>query len=125
MNGQVVYEVVGGKARYDGRTLAEWVPDVIDDLIAACDPLRIVLFGSLARGDDGPDSDIDIVVVLPEIDPATRHEIMTKLQLAVRAPVPVDIFPTDPQEYDRRKDVVGSILYWPAREGRVVHERAA
>lgn len=125
MNGQVVYEVVGGKARYNGRTLAEWVPDVIDDLIAACDPLRIVLFGSLARGDDGPDSDIDIVVVLPKIDPATRHEVMTKLQLAVSAPVPVDIFPTDSREYDRRKDVVGSILYWPAREGRVVHERAA
>lgn len=51
--------VVDGKARYEGRTRADWVPEVVGRIVAALDPQRIVLFGSVASGDDGPDSDID------------------------------------------------------------------
>lgn len=122
---QVTVAVVDGKARYDGQTLAEWVPTVITDLVAACDPLQVILFGSVARGEDGPDSDLDVLVVLPEIDRARRHELVARLRRAVTAPVPVDVFVTDPSEIERRRDVIGSLLYWPLREGRVVHGRAA
>lgn len=58
-------EVVDGKVRYNGRTLAEWVPSVVRDIVAACDPLQVIAFGSVALGEDGPDSDIDVLVVLP------------------------------------------------------------
>ena len=122
---QVAVEVVDGKARYDGRTLSEWVPTVIDDLVAACDPLQVILFGSVARGEDGPDSDIDVLVVLPEVDRARRHELVARLRRAITAPVPADVFVTDPSEIERRRNVIGSLLYWPLREGRVVHGRAA
>lgn len=122
---QAVVEVIDGKARYDGRTLAEWVPTVIADLVAICDPLQVILFGSVARGEDGPDSDIDVLVVLPHVDRAQRHEVVARLRRAVTAPVPVDVFVTDPSEIERRGDVIGSLLYWPLREGRVVHGRAA
>jgi predicted nucleotidyltransferase len=114
--------VVDGKIRYDGRTLAEWVPDIVVDLLAACDPLRIILYGSVARGDDGPDSDVDILVVLPHVDPAERHALMGRLRGAITATVPIDVVVTDPNEIDRRRDVVGSMLYWPLREGKVVHD---
>ena len=117
--------IVDGKARYDGRTLAEWMPTVIADLVEACDPLQVILFGSVARGEDGPDSDLDVLVVLPEIDRARRHELVARLRRVVTAPVPVDVFVTDPSEIERRRDVIGSLLYWPLREGRVVHGRAA
>lgn len=122
---QVVVEVVDGRARYDGRTLDEWVPTIIDELVSACDPLQVILFGSVARGEDGPDSDIDVLVVLPNVDRARRHEVVARLRRAVTAPVPVDVFVTDPSEIERRRDVIGSLLYWPLREGRVVHGRAA
>lgn len=118
-------EVVDGRVRYDGRTLAEWVPTVIDDLVTACDPLQVILFGSVARGEDGPDSDIDVLVVLPKVDRARRHELVARLRRAITAPVPADVFVTDPSEIERRRDVIGSLLYWPLREGRVVHGRAA
>ncbi len=116
---------MNGRAIVGGRRLDEWVPEVVADLVAAFDPLRIVLMGSVARGDDGPDSDIDFVVVMPHVVPERRHELMADMQLAVRAPVAVDILPTDPDELERRKDVIGSFLYWPSREGKVVYERAA
>ena len=122
---QVAVEVIDGKARYDGRTLVEWVPTVIADLVAACHPVQVILFGSVARGEDGPDSDIDVLVVLPEVDRARRHDVVARLRRAVTAPVPVDVFVTDPSEIERRRNVIGSLLYWPLREGRVVHGRAA
>ncbi|MGH2733702.1 MAG: nucleotidyltransferase domain-containing protein [Actinomycetota bacterium] len=118
-------EVVEGKVRYGGQTLAEWVPHVVADLVAAADPLQIILFGSVARGDDGPESDIDILVVLPTVDRATRHELMGDLRAAITAVVPIDVLVTDPREIERRRDVIGSMLYWPLREGRIVHERPA
>ncbi|HEX2038614.1 MAG TPA: nucleotidyltransferase domain-containing protein [Acidimicrobiales bacterium] len=122
---QVTVELADGKALYDGRTLADWVPTVIADLVAACDPVQVILFGSVARGEDGPDSDIDVLVVLSDVDRATRHELVARLRRAITAPVPVDVFLTDPAEIERRRDVIGSLLYWPVREGRVVHGRAA
>jgi predicted nucleotidyltransferase len=122
---QVSVEVVEGRVRYDGRTLADWMPTVIADLVAACDPVQVILFGSVARGEDGPDSDLDVLVVLPEVDRARRHQLVARLRRAVTAPVPVDVFVTDPSEIERRRDVIGSLLYWPLREGRVVHGRAA
>lgn len=49
--------------RYAGRTLAEWLPAIVARVAERFDPERIVLFGSLARGDAGLDSDIDLLVV--------------------------------------------------------------
>lgn len=120
-----VCEVVDGKIRYDGRSLSEWVPHVVAQLLAASEPLKIVLFGSVARGDDGLDSDLDLLVVLPAVEPARRPQLMADLRAAISARVPVDVFVTDPEELERRKDVIGSLVYWPVREGVVVYERAA
>jgi predicted nucleotidyltransferase len=48
----------------------------------ADDPVKIVLFGSRARGDAGPDSDFDFLVV--ERDPRNRHDEMVRLGRALR-----------------------------------------
>jgi len=120
---QVTIDDVGGKACYNGRTLAEWAPEAVRDVVTAFDPLQVILFGSVERGDDGPDSDLDFLVVLPAVDQPHRHELMAALRCAIAAPVPVDVFVTDPVEIERRGGVIGSFLYWPLREGRVVYER--
>jgi predicted nucleotidyltransferase len=121
----VTYEVRDGKARYDGRTLAEWAPDVVDAVVGACDPEQVLLFGSVARGDDGPDSDLDLMVVLSSIDYTRRHELEAKLYAALGGTLPVQVFVTDRRECERRRDVLGSMHYWPLREGRVVYARAS
>ncbi len=121
----VAYEVRDGKATYDGRTLAEWVPEIVEQIVRVSDPERVVLFGSVARGDDGPDSDIDIMVVLRSIDYSERRELGARIRHVTPALVPTQIFVTDTRECTRRRDVIGSMHYWPLREGRVVYERAA
>ena len=40
--------------------------ELVRRIVAAVGPLRIVLFGSAARGDMGPDSDLDVLVVMPD-----------------------------------------------------------
>src|ERR1700730_16010756 len=43
--------------------------EMVRRLVEVYSPLRIYLFGSKARGDDGPDSDYDLLVVLPDDAP--------------------------------------------------------
>lgn len=119
-----LYGVVDGKATYEGRVLAEWLPEIVEEVVAAADPERVLLFGSVERGDDGPDSDIDLMVVLPTLDYDRRRELTAALRARLTTTAPVQLFLTDERECVRRRDVVGSMHYVPLREGRVLYERA-
>ena len=46
--------------------LAEIVPDMTRRIVEAVHPVRVILFGSAARGQMGPDSDLDVLVVMPD-----------------------------------------------------------
>lgn len=111
-----------GRRPLEGAELREAVPAVVADIVAAAQPVRVILFGSVARGEEGPDSDLDFLVVLDHLDPAERARLMGRIRFAIDVLAPIDIYVTDLEEFDRRKDVNGSMLYWPAREGRVVYE---
>lgn len=117
--------VVFDEGRWNGRTLREWLPEVVDDIVRAVDPIKVILFGSVARGEEGPDSDLDLLVVLDTVDPDAKPQLMGEIRRAIQAPVPVNVFVTDPEEVERRRDVVGSLHYWPLREGQAVYERSA
>lgn len=86
-------------------------------------PEQIILFGSQARGDAGPDSDVDLLVVMDFQGP--KLDMMVKLRGALPAStLPVDILVTTPADFAWRKDYVGTIE-WPAfREGKVLYARA-
>lgn len=86
--------------------------------------MEIILFGSVARGDDGPDSDIDLLVVLASVAKSDKHERMTELRNAIAAPVPVDVLVTDPAELAARGDLPG-LLRIARREGQVRYARPA
>lgn len=108
-----------------GKTLREWLPVAVDDVVREVAPLRIVLFGSVARVDEAPDSDLDLLVILDRLEPRDRVRLISSIRRAISARAPIDVFVTDLAEYERRKDVIGSMHYWPAREGEVVYERAS
>lgn len=56
--------------REQDRVLAE----IVRRLVAAYQPEQVYLFGSTARGDSGPDSDYDVLVVVPDDAPRERRE---------------------------------------------------
>lgn len=116
----VAYEVRDGKATYDGRTLAEWVPDVVRQLVERFEPSRVVLFGSVARGDDGRESDIDLLVILPKLKGRHHNAAVAMLRSLRDLPVPVDLVVTDTAELDRRSRTPG-VVRVALREGVTVH----
>ena len=65
--------------------MQEWVPDLVNVIVSAFDPESLVLFGSVADGTDGPDSDIDLLVVLSDASLADRRRLMVELRRAARA----------------------------------------
>ncbi|MHB8290102.1 MAG: nucleotidyltransferase domain-containing protein [Acidimicrobiales bacterium] len=120
----VAFDSRRGKVLYDGRTLAEWCPDVVSAIVYAVNPVEIILFGSVARGDDGPDSDVDLLVVLDSAAPATKLERAVTARASAESPVPVDLFVTDMTELAERGDLPG-LLRVAIREGRRVYARAS
>ena len=87
-------------------------------------PEKIILFGSRARGDAQPDSDIDLLVLFQEIE--NPHEKAAEMYVAIGCcGVSKDILVSTTARFERYKNVVNAV-YWPAaREGRVLYERAA
>jgi predicted nucleotidyltransferase len=117
---RVSYELREGKALYEGRTLAEWVPEVVHRLVEQFAPVRVVLFGSVARGDDGDESDIDLLVVLPRIEGRHHDAAVTMLRSLRDLPIPVDLVVTDVVELKERAAAPG-IVRVALREGVAVH----
>jgi predicted nucleotidyltransferase len=109
---------------YAGRTLPEWLPVVVARVAERFDPERIILFGSLARGDAGPDSDIDLLVVFRHA--VERRSTAVALRLAIAdIPAPVDFIVTDLDEIERRGGIEGAALGTALREGKVAYHRGA
>ena len=85
-------------------------------------PERIILFGSHARGEGGPDSDVDLLIVMPVRAP--KHEEEIRIGVALHDfPFPKDIVISTPEEFAWRKEIVGTIEYPAVREGRVLYAR--
>ncbi len=109
---------------YEGKTLEEWLPSVVERVAEGFDPLRIVLFGSLARGEVGYDSDIDLLVVFDEVEWEKKRELTVDIMRSLAdLPVPKDIIVTDVDEIRRRGHLVGTVLRPALRDGKVVYER--
>ncbi len=81
----------------DPQLLAELVRRIVE----VAHPLRIVLFGSAARGDMGPDSDLDVLVVMPDGTHRRRtaHEIYRHMWGFGFAKDIVVVTESDVQEY--------------------------
>lgn len=100
------------------------ISEITRRIVSEFQPEKIILFGSHARGTAGPDSDVDLLVVMPVAGSkrAKRIEIavaLSDLQVAK------DIVVATPEELRRYRDVVGTIVRSALREGKVLYERTA
>jgi HEPN domain-containing protein/predicted nucleotidyltransferase len=86
-------------------------------------PEKIILFGSQARGDAGSDSDVDLLIVMP-VDVRKREEADAIREALGDIVVPKDIIVTSPEDFAWRKDIVGTIEWPAAHEGKVLYEPA-
>ena len=94
---------------------------VIDRLIAAYEPERIYLFGSMARGEAGPDSDYDLMVVVPD-DASVERRGSRLAYLALRGTgTAADVLVSTHSRFEARVRVLASLPATVLREGRLLH----
>jgi uncharacterized protein len=97
--------------------------EVIDEgarrIAAAAPGARVILFGSHARGEAGPDSDVDLLVIVPRVE--DHHGEVVRLQrLLAPLRLPADVIVVSEAHVEEWGDLPSTMLHEALREGRVL-----
>lgn len=96
---------------------------LLDPVVAYFRPRRVILFGSAARGESGPDSDIDLLVVVDDDTPPEKVTVRAGREARRPYRQPADVIPVRESTYRRFSHIVGTLPYAADTEGVVVYER--
>jgi uncharacterized protein len=106
----------------EGRTSAARIDEMVHRLVERFNPDQIILFGSHARGTARPDSDVDLLVVMPVT--GSKREKQIELRCALHdIHIAKDIIVATPEEVERRRNIVGTLVRIALREGKVLYAR--
>jgi predicted nucleotidyltransferase len=109
--------------RSPGGPLDAEMQSIVDRVVALTNPEMIYLFGSRARGDFEPDSDLDLLVVVPDPE-GDRHQRQHELREALAGLRPVvDAWIMGRLRFEEEKNVVGGLAYPATHDGRLVYAK--
>ncbi len=95
---------------------------MVQEIVTRFHPERIILFGSQAREDARTDSDVDLLVVMP--DDTNRRKTAIDIMVALaKMPMPQDIIVTTPHEIATRGQLIATVLHTALEEGRELYAR--
>jgi uncharacterized protein len=101
----------------------EKIAEAVRRIVAAANPVRVILFGSQARGEAGRDSDVDLVVVEREV--SNRYAEIVRLMETLRGLIlPVEILVISQRDFDYWSDVPGNVYRAAKLEGKALYEAA-
>lgn len=100
----------------------ETIQHIVEVIITRLSPRRVILFGSYARAEAGPDSDLDLFIELDPPLPARGRGTQIK-RLFDPYPCPMDIVVYSPEEVAYWKQAPASLVASVLREGEVLYER--
>lgn len=112
------------KAKRRGKPDPAVLADIVDRIVRAAKPERIVLFGSAARGEMGPDSDLDLLVI--KGGKFKRNQLTVAIYRALRGKgAPVDVIVVTPEEVERYRDTHCLVICPALKEGKVIYDSQA
>ena len=81
----------------------EQLDELVRRIVEAVHPLAVILFGSAARGEMGPDSDLDLLVIAPSRERFfDRMASVLRLSRDLRAGLPLSPVVLTPEEVEQR-----------------------
>jgi predicted nucleotidyltransferase len=104
-------------------TREEMLERAVRILVEAASPLRIILFGSEARGESGETSDFDLIIVERKVT-SRRAEVVRLLEVLEPHGIPADIFVASEEFFEAWSRVPGNFLHKARMEGSIVYEDA-
>ena len=105
----------------DWSVTDEKVKEAVRRIIEVADPTRIVLFGSRARGDHRPDSDLDLAVIIDASDDEVHRRLPNRVLRGLR--MKVSLIVVSREKYDLHRPWLNSIFHSIDREGIVLYDR--
>ncbi len=100
------------------------IEEMVSRIVSQFDPDKIILFGSHARHSAGPDSDVDLLIVMT-VNGSKRKIAVQIYRLLAGIGLPKDIVIVTPDELARYHDLVGTVVRPAVRDGKVLYERRA
>jgi len=101
---------------------SEVIESMVREIVTRFDPERIILFGSQARGDAVAESDVDLLVVMPD-GVNRRKTAIAILNVLSDMPLPKDVLVTTAHEIATRGKVVATVLHNALSEGKELYAR--
>jgi excisionase family DNA binding protein len=95
--------------------------EIVRRLVEAYEPERVYLFGSAARGESGPDSDYDVLLVVPDDASPERRRARLAYQVLWGVGAAVDVLVWRRGAFDERAEVPTSLSAVVLREGILLH----
>ena len=95
--------------------------EITERLITEFAPERIILFGSNVWGQPGPDSDLDLLVIVPESNLSPARRAQRAQRSLGNLPTPTDVLVKTRAEVERLRQVHTSLVARALEEGRVLY----
>ncbi|HET6428365.1 MAG TPA: nucleotidyltransferase domain-containing protein [Phycisphaerae bacterium] len=97
--------------------------EIVRRILSVAKPDKIILFGSAASGRMTPDSDVDLLIVEPDVSDQ-RSEYVLIIKSLWDIEYPFDILFIRTEWFEQSKDVVGGLAYPAHKYGKVIYEAA-
>jgi predicted nucleotidyltransferase len=101
----------------------ETLGHVVGQIVQLAHPDCVILFGSAATGEMTADSDLDLLVIEPQVSNARQESLRLRTALK-NVPWPVDVIVMSRQRFEETKDVIGGLAYPAHKYGKTLYEAA-
>src|SRR3990170_403210 len=98
---------------------ANVIQEIVRRIVEKARPQRIILFGSAARGEPGPESDIDLLIVKANVH--RRRLAMDLYEVLADIGHPVDLIVATPEDIEEYGESPALVLEAALREGKVLY----
>ncbi|MFH1644327.1 MAG: nucleotidyltransferase domain-containing protein [bacterium] len=101
----------------------ETIKEVQDRLIKIYDPLEMYLFGSYAWGKPSSDSDLDLLIIVPESDETIHKRSLPGIRALIDLMISKDILVYTKTEFEKKADDVTTLCYKIKKEGKRIYAK--